>query len=57
MKTVEFQWQEVDLSDVLKFYSDYFKPKGSEKITRAEAFTDTVKGKVIWRLTVEKEVP
>lgn len=50
---MEYRYQQENLDEVLRFYVSKFRPKNGEKIRHSEAFLDTNKGKVVFKLLLE----
>jgi hypothetical protein len=53
MSDVRIQYQEAELSDVVRYYVEGLKPVDGERITSHDYFVDPSRGKVILRLYVE----
>ena len=52
---IEYHYQEHDLGEVLNFFALNFSPKPGEKIIQHEAFVDTAKRTVVFKLLIEKQ--
>lgn len=51
---VTIQWQNVKLSDVIRFYTEGFKSTDG-RITEVEYWIDTAKGEVVFKLYTSTE--
>lgn len=51
---VAIQYVEHSIEDVLDYFTEEFKCQQGEKVTKYEHFIDPVKGKVIFKLYVER---
>lgn len=56
-KTYEARWIDVPLDDVLEFFASKYEFADGAKLDRMEAFADTGKGRVAFKLTVTKDAP
>lgn len=53
--STELRYQEHDLGEVMNFFARHFEPTPGLKIIQHEAFIDTAKRTVIFKLLVQKE--
>lgn len=56
MNDIEIQYQVHDLDEVMRYFSEGFKPKNGDKILRCECFIDIHLRKAVFRITIEREI-
>ena len=49
----KYEWTDVSLDDVLKFFATGFELKDGSTLVEHKAFVDTAKNRVVLRLTVQ----
>jgi hypothetical protein len=56
-KKRETVWRDVPLAEVLAYFAEGFEPQDGSKVIEHEAFVDTAKGRVVFKLRTELELP